>query len=169
MERLILIKYGELTTKKENRKMFIKLLANNIKSLLSDYNFNMVYDRVRMYITCDDKDIDVIASKLSKIFGIHSVVICHKTNNDTNEIKDKISEILKKETFKTFKVETKRADKRFPMTSTEFGAYVGEYMLNKSKDLSVNLFNYDFDVNIDIRENNYTYIQLLDIIWNNQE
>ena len=44
------------------------------------------------------------------------------------------------------------------MTSTEFGAYVGEYMLNKSADLSVNLFNYDFDVNIDIRENNYTYI-----------
>ena len=158
MERLILIKYGELTTKKENRKMFIKLLANNIKSLLSDYNFNMVYDRVRMYITCDDKDIDVIASKLSKIFGIHSVVICHKTNNDTNEIKEKISEILKKETFKTFKVETKRADKRFEISSMDFNNVIGGHVL-RNFDCKVDVHNPDLRIHIEIRpEGTFIYL-----------
>ena len=48
MNRVILIKYGELTTKKENRKMFIKMLADNIRSLLKEYEFKMEYDRVRM-------------------------------------------------------------------------------------------------------------------------
>ena len=158
MERLILIKYGELTTKKENRKMFIKLLANNIKSLLSDYNFNMIYDRVRMYITCDDKDIDVIASKLSKIFGIHSVVICHKTNNDTNEIKEKISVILKKETFKTFKVETKRADKRFEIGSMEFNNVIGGHVL-RNFDCKVDVHNPDLRIHIEIRpEGTFIYL-----------
>ncbi len=158
MERLILIKYGELTTKKENRKMFIKLLANNIKSLLSDYNFNMVYDRVRMYITCDDEDIDSIASKLSKIFGIHSVVICHKTNNDTNEIKEKISEILKKETFKTFKVETKRADKRFEISSMDFNNVIGGHVL-RNFDCKVDVHNPDLRIHIEIRpEGTFIYL-----------
>ena len=158
MERLILIKYGELTTKKENRKMFIKLLANNIKSLLSDYNFNMVYDRVRMYITCDDKDIDAIASKLSKIFGIHSVVICHKTNNDTNEIKEKISEILKKETFKTFKVETKRADKRFEISSMDFNNVIGGHVL-RNFNCKVDVHNPDLRIHIEIRpEGTFIYL-----------
>ncbi|MBQ8871857.1 MAG: tRNA 4-thiouridine(8) synthase ThiI, partial [Bacilli bacterium] len=108
MERLILIKYGELTTKKENRKMFIKMLADNIRSLLKEYEFKMEYDRVRMYITCDNKYIDEIANKLSKIFGIHSIVICHKVDNNTDNIKNKVKEILSNIAFKTFKVETKR-------------------------------------------------------------
>ena len=58
MERLILIKYGELTTKKENRKMFIKMLVKNINNLISDYEYEIDYDRVRMYINCDNKYID---------------------------------------------------------------------------------------------------------------
>ena len=90
MERLILIKYGELTTKKENRKMFIKMLADNIRSLLKEYEFKMEYDRVRMYITCDNKYIDEIANKLSKIFGIHSIVKCYKVNTDIDVIKENL-------------------------------------------------------------------------------
>ena len=62
MERLILIKYGELTTKKENRKMFIKMLVKNINNLISDYEYEIDYDRVRMYINCDNKYIDVLTT-----------------------------------------------------------------------------------------------------------
>ena len=63
MEKLILIKYGELTTKKENRKVFIKMLVKNINNLLADYEYEIKYDRVRMYITCDNKIIDELANK----------------------------------------------------------------------------------------------------------
>lgn len=158
MERLILIKYGELTTKKENRKMFIKLLAQNIKNLLSNYEFKMTYDRVRMYIECDNKYIDEVAEKLSKIFGIHSVVICHKVNNDTEEIKNKISEILKNESFKTFKVETKRADKRFEIPSMEFNNVIGGHVL-RNFDCKVDVHNPELRIHIEIRpEGTFIYL-----------
>ena len=52
MNNLILIKYGELTTKKANRNAFTKLLANNIKKILKGEEFNLRFDRVRMYIEC---------------------------------------------------------------------------------------------------------------------
>ena len=79
MEKTILIKYGELTTKKENRKFFIKILASNIKNLLKNYDISLDYDRVRMYVKVKDQTkVEEVANKLSKIFGIHSIVICHK-------------------------------------------------------------------------------------------
>ncbi len=158
MERLILIKYGELTTKKENRKMFIKMLADNIRSLLKEYEFKMEYDRVRMYITCDNKYIDEIANKLSKIFGIHSIVICHKVDNNTDNIKNKVKEVLSNITFKTFKVETKRADKRFEIPSMEFNNVIGGFVL-RNFDCKVDVHNPDIRIHIEIRpEGTFIYL-----------
>lgn len=150
MEKLILIKYGELTTKKENRKVFIKMLASNINNLLSDYEYEMKYDRVRMYITCDNKYIDEIAEKLSKIFGIHSIVICHKVDNNIDNIKAKVLEVVKLEKFKTFKVETKRADKSFEIPSMEFNHVIGGLVL-KNFDCKVDVHNPDLRIHIEIR------------------
>ena len=158
MERLILIKYGELTTKKENRKMFIKMLADNIRSLLKEYEFKMEYDRVRMYITCDNKYIDEIANKLSKIFGIHSIVICHKVDNNTDNIKNKVKEVLSNITFKTFKVETKRAEKRFEIPSMEFNNVIGGFVL-RNFDCKVDVHNPDIRIHIEIRpEGTFIYL-----------
>ncbi len=158
MERLILIKYGELTTKKENRKMFIKMLADNIRSLLKEYEFKMEYDRVRMYITCDNKYIDEIANKLSKIFGIHSIVICHKVDNNTDNIKNKVKEVLSNIAFKTFKVETKRADKRFEIPSMEFNNVIGGFVL-RNFDCKVDVHNPDIRIHIEIRpEGTFIYL-----------
>ena len=150
MERLILIKYGELTTKKENRKMFIKMLVKNINNLISDYEYEIDYDRVRMYINCDNKYIDEIAKKLSKIFGIHSIVICHKVDNNIDNIKSKILEIVSHESFNTFKVETKRADKTFEIHSQEFNHVIGGLIL-KNFDCKVDVHNPDMLLHIEIR------------------
>ena len=158
MERLILIKYGELTTKKENRKMFIKMLADNIRSLLKEYEFKLEYDRVRMYITCDNKYIDEIANKLAKIFGIHSIVICHIVDNNTENIKNKVKEVLSNITFKTFKVETKRADKRFEIPSMEFNNVIGGFVL-RNFDCKVDVHNPDIRIHIEIRpEGTFIYL-----------
>ena len=150
MERLILIKYGELTTKKENRKMFIKMLVKNINNLISDYEYEIDYDRVRMYINCDNKYIDEIAKKLSKIFGIHSIVICHKVDNNIDNIKSKILEIVSHESFNTFKVETKRADKTFEIHSQEFNHVIGGLIL-KNFDCKVDVHNPNMLLHIEIR------------------
>ncbi|MEG1048723.1 MAG: tRNA uracil 4-sulfurtransferase ThiI [Bacilli bacterium] len=150
MERLILIKYGELTTKKENRKMFIKMLVKNIENLLKGLEIEIKYDRVRMYITCDNIIIDEVANKLSKIFGIHSVVICHKVTSEVDVIKDKVLEILLKEQFKTFKVDTRRADKNYPIPSMEFNNKIGGLVLNHF-DCKVDVHNPELKIHIEIR------------------
>ena len=148
MNNLILIKYGELTTKKANRNTFTKLLASNVKNILKGENFNIRFDRVRMYIECDDANI--IASKLQKVFGIHSIVICHKVNTNVEDIKNKVLELLSKENFKTFKVNTKRADKSFEIHSMNFNNIIGGHIL-KNIDCKVDVHNPDIEIKIEIR------------------
>ena len=146
--QLILIKYGELTTKKSNRKTFIKLLAKNIENVLKGENFKLKYDRVRMYIECENAEI--IAKKLQKIFGIHSIVICHKVNNNTDEIKQKVLELAKLQQFNTFKVETKRALKTFEIHSMDMNHIIGGLILKNIK-CKVDVHNPDLLIKIEIR------------------
>ena len=149
MDKLILIKYGELTTKKSNRKVFIKLLANNILNILKDENIKLRYDRVRMYVECDNEEI--VAEKLKNVFGIHSIVICHRVNNNIDEIKEKVLELTKKQDFKTFKVETKRALKSFEIHSMDFNNIIGGLIL-KNFNCKVDVHNPDLRIKIEIRE-----------------
>ena len=148
MNNLILIKYGELTTKKANRGTFIKLLANNINSILKNEEYTMRFDRVRMYIECNNTK--KIVEKLKYIFGIHSIVICHKVNTNTEDIKSKVLEILKTEKFNTFKIYTKRADKSFNIHSMDFNNIIGGFVL-KNINCKVDVHNPDILVTIEIR------------------
>lgn len=161
MEKIILIKYGELTTKKDNRSFFIKKLVSNIKNVLKDYEIEIKYNRVRMYITVDNNYIDEVAQKLSKVFGIHGIVICHKVNNNTEDIKNKVLEILKETKFNTFKVETKRADKSFEIHTMDFNNIIGSLVL-KNFNCNVDVHNPDLLIHIEIR-NEGTYIYLNEI------
>ena len=156
-----MIKYGELTTKKDNRTFFIKKLVSNIKNLLKSYNFEIKYDRVRMYIYADNNYIDEISKKLSKVFGIHGIVICHKVNNNIEEIKSKVLEILKNTDFNTFKVETKRADKSFEIHSMEFNNIIGSLVL-KNFNCKVDVHNPDITLHIEIRvDGTYIYTNII--------
>lgn len=153
MEKLILIKYGELTTKKGNRNTFIDLLKENIKKVLKDYDVTIKKDYGRMYINVDNAQIEEVALKLKKVFGIQSIVISYKVNNNIDEIKDSILKILKEEKiddFKTFKVITKRVDKKFEINSMEFSNIIGGLVL-KNTHLKVDVHNPDIKINIEIR------------------
>ena len=155
MQKLVMIKYGELTTKKGNRNLFINTLADNIKKILKDENFTLKKDRVRMFIESDN--IDIISKKLQKVFGIHGIVIAYKVNTNTEEIKEQVLEILKNTSFKTFKVETKRADKSFPIKSMDFNNVIGGLVL-KNFDCKVDVHNPEITINIEIREKTYIYL-----------
>ena len=150
MSRLIMIKYGELTTKKDNRTFFIKILNDNIMSLLKKYNVKIKKDRVRMYIETDNNLLDEIVSKLTKVFGLHSIVICHKVNNNIEEIENKVLELVYATNYKTFKVITKRADKRFEISSMDFNNIIGSFIL-KNTNLKVDVHNPDMPSYIEIR------------------
>jgi len=160
MKKLLLIKYGELTTKKGNRNTFIKLLVRNINAILNGIDYRIQYDRVRMYIESDD--IDIIISKLQKVFGIHSIVECYKVNNNMEDIQSSLVEVLKNVSFKTFKVETKRADKDFPTPSMECSRIFGGVGL-KNFDCKVDVHNPDLVIKVEIRrEGAFLYIREID-------
>ena len=153
---IILIKYGELTTKTGNRNIFINLLYNNIKNALKDYDVNIIKTRDRMYIESNN-NIDDIINILKNIFGIHSIVIATRVNTNTEEIENSILDIAKNTKFNTFKVETKRSYKKFPISSMDYSRIIGGLILKNIPDIKVDVHNPDFYLKIEIRED-YTYI-----------
>ena len=103
-----------------------------------------------MYIECMSNDLDNILESLEKVFGIHSIVVADRVNNDFEKIKEKSLEIMKKQTGNTFKVVTNRADKNFPIPSMEFNNVIGSYIL-KNTNFKVDVHNPDIYLNIEIR------------------
>lgn len=158
MKKVILIKYGELTTKKDNRKFFIKTLRNNILDKLSDYDIVVTDDYYRMFIEVNEDDIDSIINKLKCIFGIHEIAVCYKDENVTEEEIKKVSlMVMTEEDFCTFKVETKRSDKSFPIKSMDMNNIIGSLIL-KNIECKVDVHNPEIILNIEIRrEGFYVY------------
>lgn len=159
MDKLILIKYGELTTKKANRNAFIGILTSRVEKVLQGYDFKIQKDRVRMYISCHGKDLDKILLQLQKVFGIHSIVVCHKVDTNKESIENKVLELLNETSYHTFKICTKRADKTFPIPSMEFNNKIGGFVL-KNTNLKVDVHTPDVMVYIEIRrEGTFIYTE----------
>ena len=159
MDKLILIKYGELTTKKANRNQFISIMTSRIEKFLKNYDHQIKKDRVRMYISCHNKDLDSILKILQKVFGIHSIVVCHKVDTNKESIEQKVLELINEKGYKTFKICTKRADKSFPIPSMEFNNKIGGFVL-RNTNLKVDVHNPDVMVYIEIRhEGTFIYTE----------
>ena len=159
MKKLVMIKYGELTLKKGNRNLFINVLADNIKKALKKTDAKITKDRVRMFIESDN--IDEIISRLEKIFGIHGIVVAYKVNTNSSDIENAILDLISTHDFKTFKVDTKRAFKEFPIKSMEYNNVIGSLIL-KNKNVKADVHNPDTIFHIEIREK-YTYIYFNEI------
>ena len=150
MEKIIMIRYGELTTKKKNRDFFVNTLYNNIKKKLENCDYKIKKERARMYITSNN--LTLVISKLKEVFGIHEIDIVYKLDsNDFEVVKNNIVEIFKDHDFKTFKVETNRADKNYEKDSMEISRIIGGCLLKNYSDLSVDVKNPDRVINIDVR------------------
>ena len=161
MKRVILIKYGELTTKKDNRNFFIKTLRNNIKERLSSFDYEIIDDYYRMFIIPQD-NIDDIVVGLKDIFGIHEIVI---TLFDEDTSKDNIKkialDIMNNKKGKTFKVITNRSDKSYEIPSMEMNNIVGGHIL-KNTSFKVDVHNPDVKLDIEIRkEGVYVYDEVI--------
>ena len=157
MEKILLIKYGELTTKGDNRNLFVNKIYDNMKLLLSNYDVKITKNRVRMFVSVKDEEIDEVIDIIKNIFGIHSIVLAYKVNTNIEIIKESVLNIAKEVEFKTFKVETDRADKSFPIKSTDFSRDIGGLILKNIPNKKVDVHNPDYLLKIEIR-NDYTYI-----------
>ena len=164
MKKLILIKYGELTTKKDNRNFFIKTLKRNIYEKLSSFSFEIKDDYYRMFIyPKDENDLDKMLSSLKNIFGIHALAIVKMIeDNDIDSIKELALDEIKDKDIKTFKVETKRSDKSYSIKSMEVSNMVGAYIL-RNTNFKVDVHEPDIYLNIEIRhEGVYIYSEIID-------
>ena len=156
MERVVLIKYGELTTKKGNRKFFINTLYQNIKKKLVNFDVKISRDISRMYIEFSDSDLELVLEKLNQVFGVHSYQIAYKIETDIEKIKELAVEVMNEKSG-TFKVETRRANKNFPIQSIEFSRQVGGLVLKNNSNLKVDVHNPDTTLTIEILER-FTYL-----------
>ncbi len=157
MKRVILIKYGELTTKKKNRGFFVENLYRSIKDKLDGFNVSIRKDLSRMYIEFDPQELETILKRINNIFGIHEYLVAYKIETNEEEIKKLALEVMQKENFNTFKVETKRSDKKFPINSMDFSRIIGGVILKNIKDINVDVHNPEVLLNIEIRAD-YTYL-----------
>lgn len=152
MNRVILIKYGELSTKKGNRNFFINTLYHNVLNKLRNYSVKVTKDRARMTIEFNDRDLDSIKSIIDKIFGIHTYQVAYVCKSDSEDIKDTLMNIVSKSKFSTFKVETKRSDKTFPIHSQDFNREIGGMLLRSIPNIKVDVHNPELLIKIEIRE-----------------
>lgn len=158
MDRVILIKYGELTTKKGNRNFFVNTLYNNLKNKLKNFDVKISKDISRMYIQFKDEELEQIKAVIDHIFGIHMYHIAYIVNTNIEAIKTKLIEILQKEEFKTFKIETKRSDKTFELNTQQINPLLGSHVLKNINNIKVDVHNPDISVQIEIRPyNSYIY------------
>lgn len=160
MDRLILIKYGELTTKKSNRNFFVNTLYNNIIKKLSGLDINISKDMSRMYIEFNSSDQEIIVKKIGEIFGIHSYSLAHKCDTNIESIKNCIDELLKENDNTnnyTFKIETKRSNKNFEIDSMECNHVFGSYVLKNYNNYKVDVHNPDYTIHLEIRDK-YSYV-----------
>ena len=154
----VLIRYGEIFLKGNNRYYFESLLVKNIKAALAGFDYKFVKSQSRYYVEdFNEEYADEIISRLTKVFGIHSISPSVKVKTDLLEISRIASEISPKSG--SFRVTVKRADKRINMRSMDIAAKIGGDMLMQSKGaLTVELFTPEFELNVDIRENGYSYL-----------
>lgn len=167
MYDMILIRYGEMTLKKKNYKKFLNSINEHIKNKCKKYpNLKFFNTDYRFYIYLNGEDSNGIIQELNTIPGLYSYSLCKRVKfKDNNTIMQDIAntsiELINKERPKdqfTFKVETHRGNKSFPMTSIEISQNVAKLVLPKVEGMSVDVHNPELTLHIDFRnEGVYIY------------
>ena len=156
MQKLIIIKYGELSTKKDNKNYFLKILKDNIISTLNDINYEIYYDYGRMFIKT--ADFDKTVDRLKSIFGVFKIIVGYQSNDlDIETIKRNSLDLIKDQSFKTFKINTKRSNKNYAINSMEINNILGGLILKNIKGVSVDVHNPDIVLNVEIRNTEVLY------------
>ncbi|MDP4180860.1 MAG: tRNA uracil 4-sulfurtransferase ThiI [Bacillota bacterium] len=168
MKKIILVRVGEIILKGLNRPVFEEKLVGNIKKSLNGMGkIDVIRSQGRIYVEPAEEDYCFAEAmeRLTKVFGIVSVSPVWKINSTFDEIKsnsvDMVKDLIPKNGFRTFKVEAKRGNKKFPMESPEICRELGGHLLDNFEQLSVNVNNPDFIFYVEVREFTYIYSEIL--------
>ncbi len=156
---LIVVFYGELTTKGKNIRDFINLLGKNIRSALKNFK-NLTYDirRDHIYIHLNGEDYNEIKKSLEKVPGIGSFALAVRVDKTLDALKEKALERYNEVNPSSFKVDTKRADKTFPRNSDQISREVGAYILTHTKNAHVDVHHPELMIHLSVRRKDaYVY------------
>ncbi|MBQ9125384.1 MAG: tRNA 4-thiouridine(8) synthase ThiI [Clostridia bacterium] len=155
--KVIIIRYSEIHLKGNNRDFFESILISNIKHVLSDYDYQFGRSNARYVIrNFDENYTEQILDAVNNVFGVYSVSPAEEVPSTYEDISS--AALSMAPVYGTFKVNTNRADKRFPIPSMKLSADIGGKILEQNPTLKVDLFHPDTVVSIDIRENGKTFI-----------
>ncbi|NLA83079.1 MAG: tRNA 4-thiouridine(8) synthase ThiI [Clostridiales bacterium] len=167
MEKVILIRYGEIFLKGRNRSYFEKVLLNNCRKALREIpDVNIIRAQGRFFAE-NYTDEDAVIDALTRVFGLVSISPALKIDGDFEEIaavsKQMMGEYLDEQAKEqmTFKVESRRADKRFPMDSMTIRRELGARLLKAFPQLKVDVHNPDVVFNVEVREHTYLYYKMI--------
>lgn len=156
---MIIIFFGELSTKGKNIMDFIRLLGKNIKVALADFK-TLEYEIARdhIYIVLNGEKYDDVKKKLVKVPGIGSFSLAKAVESNLDAIGEEATRLYTSSNKLTFKIETKRADKDFPMHSDEVSRAIGGYVLKHTNGAKVDVHHPEILINIMIRKDaSYLY------------
>ena len=154
MKTRILIRYGELSTKGRNKKMFTQKLASNIKKALVDYpQVKVIPDYDFMYLDLHEAPEEAVIEKVKPIFGIQSISPVYIIEKDMEAAKKVVLDLLSQENLegKTFKIMTKRSDHTFEMDTNQINLFLGDAVLEAFPNIKGQLKQPDITVRIDVR------------------
>ena len=154
MKTRILIRYGELSTKGRNKKMFTQKLASNIKKALVDFpQVKVIPDYDFMYLDLHEAPEEAVIEKVKPIFGIQSISPVYIVEKDMEVAKKVVLDLLSQEDLegKTFKIMTRRSDHTFEMDTNQINLFLGDAVLEAFPDIKVQLKQPDITVRIDVR------------------
>ena len=157
MQDIILVKLGEIILKGLNRRSFEQKLMANMRRKIAPYgNFSVYCLQSTVYVEAKDEEADVGAAfeALKKVFGIITLTRAAACEKDKDAITALAKEYLKEdlERAASFKVESKRSDKSFPLTSIELSQYVGGELSEAFPDIKVEMHDPELTVFIEVRD-----------------
>ena len=160
MKNVIILSFGELWLKGENREHFIRQLLGNTKKAIEEFNATIKRTDgsvlVCGYNPDDEQD---ILRNLSLVFGYSKIVKAIEVDADEKKILDAVVKQLADISKPiTFKVQTKRTDKTFPKTSPELNGIVGHKVLTTYSHFTVEIHNPELVVGVSIKQNKKAYI-----------
>ena len=163
MRQLILIRYGEIYLKGLNRPYFMHALVERVKQAVRPFGGKVWLHDARIFVS-DMTDMDACMVAVSKVFGVHSLCpAIEMDKGDFNAICEKATEMMQGLSG-TFKVDSRRSDKRYPMTSPEINIEAGGYILHHTEGLKVDIHHPDHVMNIEIRDHAYLYVKVMEAV-----
>ncbi len=154
MYERILVRYGDLTLKGKNKKVFIERVTSLIKEKVNNQNVTYEKNHDRLYILLNGEDHNEVISGLNKVSGLSSYSLVTKVEKDLELVKAKALEVVQSELHNrtiTFKVESKRADKNYPLTSQEISKEVASFVLKNTELLKVDVHNPELTLHVEMR------------------